>query len=829
MNSHLFFLRALVEIYAGAEQKIIKTPEKISRGEFANLNYQLDAIRQGLDCLEKYDGVMIADVVGLGKSVIATAIAYNLAMPRTVVITPPHLKLQWKKYAEKFQLQNASVVSSGKIDTLYNTAQAAEPALYIIDEAHRYRNENTEAYRKLHQIVRARAENKIVLLTATPYNNHPRDIYALIKLFQIPSRATLNVVDNLGLRFGQLIAEYNQLKKLNKQKMTAENEREMNKLAEQMRMMIEPVIIRRSRIDLMEVEKYAEDLARQKISFAKVCDPKLISYDLSELTKLYYQTLAELKAGEFTGAKYKPLTYLRNAAQFSEKYEKLFSYNRTQQLNMAKLAQRLFVLRFESSQYAFQKTLEAMIKAHRETVELWQQQKIVAISKSKTLDKLDGVEDDNFTIPRNLLEEEFIEDVETDLKWLEKVQQKWFANDIKFDPKRERFERMIGELLYESPKRKIVVFTSFADTAKYVADKLRENGFARTLLYTSTGNQALKNTVTRNFDATLAQNEREDKYDIIVATDALSEGFNLHRAGVVINYDIPYNPTRVVQRIGRINRIDQKVFDELKLYNMFPTEIGEKVVNLKGISNLKMLLMNQIIGNDMKVLSENEEVESFFQRQYHEVSAEENEAAWDNEYRNSYDTMKMDTNLMDAAQKIPRGARIVRQPNDAGIASLALVRRGENVIFMSLDAKGEVSTLMPEKALRILRANENEVNGQDDDHESLEKFEAEIRKPYELPKMLGNRGYALDVIEALCEVCDAEKVYLEKLHNAVRKYDDLCEAELQAIVRVDLEKIGAAVRKIKMAIPEWYLDAIRMRVEWIEEVRAEVIFVEDFK
>lgn len=816
-------------MYANAEQREIKTPEKISRGEFANLNYQLDAIRQGLDCLEKYDGVIIADVVGLGKSIIATAISYNLAMPRTVIVAPPHLGRQWEKYIEKFQLQHASVVSSGKIDDLYHAAKTAEPTLYIIDEAHRYRNENTTAYRKLHQIVRAQAENKVILLTATPYNNHPRDIYALVKLFQIPSRATLNVVDNLSLRFGQLIAKYNQLEKQNKQKSSRKNEQEMSELAEQMRMIIEPIIIRRSRIDLKEVKSYAEDLARQKISFAKVCDPEVIAYDLGELTELYYQTLTELQAGEFGGAKYKPLTYLRDEAQFSAKYEKLFSFNRTQQLNMAKLAQRLFVLRFESSQYAFRKTLEAMIMAHKETVELWRKKGLVAISKSKTLDKLDGIEDDNFTIPRDMLKEDFIEDVETDLKWLEKIQQAWFANGGKSNPKQERFEKTIRGLLQENLKRKIVIFTSFADTAEYIVDELRKNGFARTLLYTSTGNQALKNTVTRNFDATLTQNEQENKYDIIVATDALSEGFNLHRAGVVINYDIPYNPTRVVQRVGRINRIDQKVFDELKIYNMFPTTIGEKVINIKGISNLKMLLMNQIVGNDTKILSEDEEVESFFRRQYHEATTTENEAAWDNEYRNIYDEAKSNRELMEMVKQIPTKVRVTRRANGAEITSIALVRRGRDVIFMALDKADKMCRLAPKRALEILRVDKDEVGEQSNDTGSMEKFEAELAKPYELPKMLGNRGHALDVVEALHEVCAEEGGYLEKLYNTIRRYDDLCEAELQILVRMNLEDIKKAVRETKRMIPEWYLDAIQAKAEQVEAIKPEMIYVEDFR
>ncbi len=819
-------MRALNEMYASAEKRGIKTPEQISQGRFADFGYQIDAVKQGLDCLEKYDGVIIADVVGLGKSIIAATIAYNLTMSRIVVITPPHLKKQWGGYVEKFQLQNVQVVSCGKLEELHHMAPAAEPTLYIIDEAHRFRNENTTQYRILHQIVRAKSENKVILLTATPYNNHPKDIYALIKLFQIPGRATLNTVDNLGLRFGQLIAEYNQLEKLGKRKMAPEVKAQLSEVSQRMRTIIEPVVIRRSRVDLAEVKKYAEDLEKQNISFAKVQDPELVNYDLGELTEKYCKVLEELNNGEFRGAKYKPLTYLRDEEEFSIEYAPIFRFNRTQQLNMAKLARRLFVLRFESSQDAFRKTLENMIAAHRASVELWRQEKLVAISKNKTLKNLDGVEDERFTIPSRLLRTEFLEDVTADLEWLEKTHQKWFGQDeTKSDPKQERVETIIEELLRENPERKIVIFTSFADTAQYIAQKLRASGFTKVLSYTSNSSQAVKDVVTRNFDAAVDWDEREDDYNIIVATDALSEGFNLHRAGVIINYDIPYNPTRVVQRVGRINRIDQRVFDELKIYNLFPTAIGENIVNVKGISSLKILLMNQVIGNDTKVLTEDEDVEEFLQRQHQTLDAD-GEVAWDNEYRNIYHA---GLETRDLARKIPLGATITRQRHELKGTSIALVRRGENIVFLRSSKGDNIEVLAPEKALEFLRAGKDEEEIKGNQSDSLQKFERELKKPYELPKMLGNHGYALDIIEVLSEVCTDEKEYLDKLYEEIRRYDDLCEAELQIIARLELGNLKQALQKLRIQIPEWYLDASRAKAEKIESAKAEIVLVENFQ
>jgi hypothetical protein len=201
------FIRILFELYSSLDNSTVKTPSEITYGKFSNLKYQVDAIKYGVDCINKNNGVIVADVVGLGKSVIASAIAYNLDMRKTIIIAPPHLVDQWNDYQQDFGLRGVRVYSSGKIQELYETYAAdPNPILFIIDEAHRYRNELSESYQWLHQLTRSNAENKVVLLTATPYNNRPQDLFALVKLFQTPSRSTINSVDNLGVRFHELIA-----------------------------------------------------------------------------------------------------------------------------------------------------------------------------------------------------------------------------------------------------------------------------------------------------------------------------------------------------------------------------------------------------------------------------------------------------------------------------------------------------------------------------------------------------------------------------------------------------------------------------------------------
>ena len=155
------FIRILFELYASLENNIVKSPYEITDCKFSNLKYQLDAIKYGVDCINKNNGVIIADVVGLGKSVVASAIAYNLDIKRTVIIAPPHLVDQWNDYQQDFGLRGVRVCSSGRIQELYDAYSSdSNPILYIIDEAHRYRNELSDSYQLLHQLTRSHPDNK---------------------------------------------------------------------------------------------------------------------------------------------------------------------------------------------------------------------------------------------------------------------------------------------------------------------------------------------------------------------------------------------------------------------------------------------------------------------------------------------------------------------------------------------------------------------------------------------------------------------------------------------------------------------------------------------
>lgn len=850
------FIRILFELYASLENSVVKSPYEITDGKFSNLKYQLDAIKYGVDCINKNNGVIIADVVGLGKSVIASAIAYNLDIKKTVIIAPPHLVDQWNDYQQDFGLRGVRVCSSGKIEELYNTYAAdPNPILYIIDEAHRYRNELSDAYQWLHQLTRSHAENKVVLLTATPYNNRPQDLFALIKLFQTPSRSTIHSVDNLGVRFHELIAQYNRLEKEGKKHLTAEIKYALDQLSQQLRILIDPVIVRRSRIDLQEIKEYAEDLKSQNIQFPKVVGPELVEYDLGEIRPLYLHTL-DLLSNKFICARYNPSAYLVNPDAFMKQYGDLFGEINIQlsQRNLAMFIKRLLVMRFESSKSAFKSTLTSILSSYENIIKWWEKG-YVPIKKSgylpdpddeeiqETLDEISSIDElgidinkikkKAIPIEKSLFREEFIQAVKSDIELLRGIYTDWFgSDDVGVDPKYNVVKEKIARSLEENKDRKLVVFSTFADTAEYVKEHLERDGF-RVLLYTGGASQIDRSIVKCNFDASCKPSEQLNDYDIIVATDALSEGFNLNRAGIIINYDIPYNPTRVVQRIGRINRINKKMFDSIYIYNFFPTDIGEENTLIKGISTLKMLLINNIVGSDTKTLTPDETLQSYFKKRYDEADEENNDRSWDNEYRNIYNSVKHNMDLINEIHSIPERARIVRKRQQEACA-ISFAKRGDNTLFALAYPDVPQAKIVPADKVLDLFAATYEEKGYEYDEELDKKFQIlrdELRKPHPKIRLDRRKSEALENLQQLLAICPAERDYIADLIDVIKTYDDLSDGELKYLAALAVRKNNAAeiVVELKQKIPVHYIIQIKTRAEAIDSQTEIIMFTEDLR
>lgn len=855
------YIRVLHETFKNNVEENILTPAKITDGQYFDLEYQIDAVKMGLDRLQKYDGVIVADVVGLGKSIIASAMARNLDI-KTVIIAPPHLKPQWEDYKEQFGIRGSRIFSSGNIPEVYERYHdSAVPLLLILDEAHRYRNEDTNDYKLLHQICRSNPENKILVLTATPFNNAPKDIFALVKLFQTPGQATIRSVDNLSLRFRELIDRYKKLRReITKGIDQSDIDKEAEEIAREQRRLIESVVIRRSRLDLRYISRYRKDLQRQKIDFSEVEGPDLMPYDLGPLLDLYLDTLKKI-TGEaedgFTGARYKPTSYDLDVKAFREQYGDLLEESdlKTAQTNLADFMRRLLVMRFESSKYAFKSTLLKMIDTNKLIERWWDKFGKVPIMKKgqlpdpeqftdedgeeisdleESLHKL-GDEKGLIVIPKEMLGKanEFIADVRHDGKLLLRIYQDWFDNEeLKdIDPKTDDLAKRITQLLSENPKRKIVIFSAYADTVNYLYDQLSARNLERLMKYTAAdAKSSTRKTVTANFDASLPSEKQEDNYDVLIATDALSEGYNLHRAGVVINYDIPYNPTRVIQRVGRINRINKKVFDKLFVYNSFPTAIGEAETRIKQISTLKMNLINAIIGSDTKHLTSDEKLQTFFKSEFDKAETEAESLSWDAPHKEAYDIANANKSLMDKVLKVPRRSRVCRKNNNEN-AVIVFGKKGEESIFTVSPNNTDPIITSAEQAIPYFAAKEHE-----EAYEVKDKFAPIFAKAKEklfakhpLPSIKGRRGEAIKVLHAIKETIPNAENYCTDLITVIKEYDDISDGTLKDIAKLDLRNVEDVYKNLLSLVPIQFIRNVIDRAHRADESKELLLLAEELE
>lgn len=742
-SPYLMYVRVLKEYFNIPSSDNILTPYDITEGKYSNLRYQTDAVQMALNALNNHNGAIIADVVGLGKSVIASTIARNLRL-RTIIVCPPHLYKQWESYRDEFGF-TATVFSAGKIEDAVShyqeLAKDGEQFLIIIDEAHRFRNEYTQDYALLHNLC---SGNKVLLLTATPFNNQPADIYALIKLFQIPSHSTLKTVENLGASFKDLINKYRTLREEQREgKATEEDVKtEVDDIAKKIRSIISPLVVRRSRLDLQEIPEYANDLKQQDIQLVLPDDPEELEYDLSGLKELYLSTLDRISKSEgsnnsvyrFKAARYSPALYIHDnlkeklAKELEAKTGVKFNLLIGRQTNISSFMRHLLVARFESSVAAFQASLEYMIRSSEHMLKWIGKRNKIPVFKKGNLPDVDAFYESSedgmqeieelfekyeakgfFEIDMKYVKDDFVTDVKADIQLLKNLREQWFGKDntIKEDPKLDSFIRIILKQMKDEPNRKLVVFSEFADTVNYLGKALVDAGLP-VMKYTSAdATSANKDCIRANFDAGLKSSLQKNEFHILVATDAISEGYNLHRAGAIFNYDIPYNPTRVIQRIGRINRINKKVFDKLYIYNYFPTDVGEAETRTKEISTLKMAMIHAVMGEDTKALTKEEELQAYFKERYRKEFSRSEEASWDTPYRKLLNSLK-GTETYDKAMELPHRARTARSVEKSQKGVLMFGRKGNDFVFKIGNTANVPAMISAEEAISLFEAEKDE-------------------------------------------------------------------------------------------------------------------------
>jgi superfamily II DNA/RNA helicase len=396
-----------------------------------------------------------------------------------------------------------------------------------------------------------------------------------------------------------------------------------------------------------------------------------------------------------------------------------------------------------------------------------------------------------FEIKSEYLNDDFLKDLQSDIELLKSIQDDWKNIDSKNDPKLIQFAKILKEKIKKEPNRKIIVFSQFADTINYLNEQLKND--LPIFAYTSSqANETNKTIINTNFDAGCPENRQKDDYKILLATDAISEGYNLHRAGTIFNYDIPYNPTRVIQRIGRINRINKKMFAELSIYNYFPTAIGEKETRIKAISTLKMAMIHAIMGEDTKVLTKEEELQHFFVKQYKDLIKEDEKVSWDTEYRIEFDSVK-NSDDMKQALNLPLRSKVRRMTSLPQEGILVFARKGKDLVYKISTPLNEPQDIPPQEAFALLKTNKDEKsypvsNNFEEIYDEVKKslFATDAEKENEKTKR-----DALDKITAIQGIANQSHNngailnadYLEDLKKAV-EFDTLSGFALRKIKRL---------------------------------------------
>ncbi|MGC8691323.1 MAG: helicase-related protein, partial [Caldisericum sp.] len=366
------------------------------------------------------------------------------------------------------------------------------------------------------------------------------------------------------------------------------------------------IMVRRTRT---EIKKYFErDLKSNNIEFPEIDDPKPFYYQLNDDEDSIFMETIQLITQEFQYARYTPLLHLK---------ETITAFLEQSQKNLGGFMKVLLVKRLESSFNAFRNSIDRFINSYEMFIKEYKNGSVYVSKKyiNKIFELLE--EDDDEAIQKLINEgkaekysaQHFKPEFETILKKdyeiLKKIKSLW--ENVKRDPK---LETLLEQLKNNSilKKNKIIIFTESKETAEYLGRKINESfGSEVALVFHGNTSETERDKVIENFDPR-ARNKKDD-YRILVSTDVLSEGVNLHRSNIVINYDIPWNPTRLMQRVGRINRIDT-VFNKIHVFNFFPTTQADSEIELTKIARSKIEAFLTLLGGDSAILTENEPVSS---------------------------------------------------------------------------------------------------------------------------------------------------------------------------------------------------------------------------
>ena len=874
------YIKMLMEYYA---DRVLETdsadPFDMPEG-YTKYDYQMDAVIEGYQKLIRYDGFFLSDVVGLGKTIVATMIAKKFLIEngyehtKILVVYPPAVEQNWKSTFKDFGIDKyAKFITNGSLSKIldeedYNYWNAEEYDLVLVDEAHKFRSHTTSAFEQLQEICkmpRLEAGNipgykkKVMLISATPMNNSPADIYNEILLFQDPRHCTIDGVSNLTAFFSPLIKEFKRLRKNNNTSIE-----DFKRLAEKVRdRIIKPLTVRRTRTDIESIPRYNKDVN----GFPKVEHPIENQYELNEHLANLFEQAIQILDKKLTYARYQAIAYLK-----PEVANGLYDNAELISRSLAGIRKNGLVKRLESSFYAFQVSIENFHQANQNMIDMFDNDKVYiapdldinlllesGLSEEEIEEKLNAKASNN---PKNAIfhaadfRPEFIDMLHNDQAILEQMLADWKDISDEDDSKFAKFNELLKHELFRTdrnPEKKLVVFSESVDTVDYL--KRRINRKDVLVISAQNRNKQFK-TIRENFDANYKPKLNE--YNIILTTDVLAEGVNLHRSNVIVNYDTPWNSTRLMQRIGRVNRIGS-ASKHIYNYVFYPSREGNKQINLNQIALSKIQSFHSTFGEDNQIYSQEEIIDRNLSKLFDEGVNEQKkdinkELPFYEELRTLFKTNRQEYNRIAKISLRSRTGRESKTINGVTLSEDTLVFLKTNfrkVFFLVSENAQEISVL---DALNYFKATKDEkpVTRISNHHKHVEKAltkfrtiqDEEIRIQETSQKDLSNLGAqvstAINLLNNFMNEIGDNDLYIKVAHLKT-----LVERGVITYIAKRLQRIQKNLRrsggKVRMTHDEAFSEIITMAQKYApyyiaeetmlnqQETDAEIILSESFQ
>lgn len=702
-------------------------------------DFQRVAVRQAIQTIARYNGCFVSDVVGLGKSYIGAAIVKHferVERARALIICPKPLVSMWDRYNEVYQL-NAQVLPMSMLrddeegnNLLASDVRYKDRDFVLVDESHNFRNPESQRYKILQQYLDQ--SRRCVLLTATPRTRDAWDIYHQLRLFH-PGDITSIPIDPPNLRQYFLDVE-----------------RGRRSLPE----LLASILIRRTRSHILRWYGYdattGERIAPEQLSLYRTNkrrayvevggrkqtfpnrDLQTVEYSIEETYLGLYDRLRLMMSGSrshdaFVGA-FPSLTYARYGLwQYVLKgKQKQQQYAELQRAgaNLRGLIRSMLFKRFESSVFAFSETVRRMRTAHRAF--------LVAL--------------DNGIVPAgeeatSVLHEADAYDHQSFIDTLEAITQRYPASDFDISllrthiahdiavleematlvqpitPERDAKLSKLRTLLNGNvSNRKILLFTQYADTARYLFDQINPDRINPSIEVVYSNERDRARLVARfspSSNREIQLRQSDVSINLLIATDVLSEGLNLQDCDTVVNYDLHWNPVRLIQRFGRIDRIGTE-YSTIYGVNFLPERALERNLGLYEILRRRIREIHETIGEDAAVLEPGEALNEkamyaiYTGDQSVDLEEEQDDGMIGlNEAEELFRQLKADDpKEYERIVSLRNGIRSGRRSNAKG--RVVFLQAGQYQQLMLVNEEGEILSRDMSEILKVLRCSKDE-------------------------------------------------------------------------------------------------------------------------